>query len=145
MIMIRRFLHYPLFLQLITLLCVIGAVANGCLLGKDLLNQGILWRLHAGFFILYAAQFVFILVEEKWVFFLMALQGVLALCTTADFIFVPLLQLGGRIYFTLCSPTVEAQKVYQYVFMSAAFTLQMAAAAYVWLFFKQNPTSSSPR
>ncbi len=90
-----------------------------------------------GFFILYVGQVAFIWVQEKYVCLLTLLQGVMALLTTADFIFVPLLQVAGRMYYWLCNPTVEAMKVYQYVFMSAAFTLQLASAAYLWGYLRK--------
>ena len=134
---LSQFWKFPFFVQLIFLLCVLGALINAVLLTRDMLHGSVLWRLHLGFFMLYVGQAVFILVREKFVCLLTVLQGVMALLTTADFIFVPLLQVFGRMYYWLFSPTVEALKVYQYVFMSAAFTLQMASAAYLWGYLRQ--------
>ena len=105
------------------------------LLARDVFSGGILWRLHMGFLLLYAGQTVFILMQEKFVALLTLLQGIIALVTMFDFIFVPILQLVGHTYYWLASPTIEALKVYQYVFVSAAFTLQMASAGYLWFYF----------
>ena len=92
-------------------------------------SDGILLRLHMGFWVLYVSQVVFILLKERYVWILAALQGVLALLTNADFTFVPLLRVLGSIYVTVGPEiSVEALKVYKYVFTSAAFTLQMLSA-----------------
>ena len=130
--LIRNFVKFPFFVQLVWLLCVIGALTNAVLLVRDVTDGGLLFRLHLGYFILYAAQVFFIVAREKWVALLTLLQGIMALLTTVDFIFVPLLQVAGRLYYGLFQPTVEQLKVYQYVFTSVAFTLQMASAAYLW-------------
>ncbi len=135
--LINRFWQFPFFVQLIFLLCVLGALINTVLLTRDILHGAVLWRLHVGFFVLYVGQAAFILVQEKYVCLLTLLQGVMALLTTADFIFVPLLQVFGRMYYWLFHPTVETVKVYQYVFMSAAFTLQLASAAYLWGYLRK--------
>lgn len=135
--LVRRWLRFPFFVQLVWLLCVLGALSNVWLLMRDMFTSAILLRLHLGFFILYAGQAAFILVREKYVCLLTILQGIMALLTTADFIFVPLLQVVGHTYYWLCSPSVEALKVYQYVFVSAAFTLQMASAAYLWGYLRK--------
>jgi hypothetical protein len=42
------------------------------------------------------------------------------------------LQALGHLYYWAFTPSVETLKIYQYVFVSAAFTLQMAGAAYLW-------------
>lgn len=134
---LNRFWQFPFFVQLIFLLCVLGALINVVLLMRDMLHGAVLWRLHVGFFVLYVGQAGFILAQEKYVCLLTLLQGIMALLTTADFIFVPLLQVAGRLYYWLCNPTIEAMKVYQYVFMSAAFTLQLASAAYLWGYLRK--------
>lgn len=131
----RLFFKFPFFVQLIVMLCVLGALINVWLLVRDALHNAILWRLHLGFLILYVAQIVFIFLREKWVSFLTLLQGLMALLTTADFTFVPLLQVAGRTYYWLCTPSISDLKVYEYVFTSAAFTLQLASAAYLWGYF----------
>ncbi len=137
MTVIRRFLKYPFFVQLLVLLCSVGVATNLVLLLRDLFfQQPILWRLHVGFLMLYTAQVWLILAPEKYVCLLTVLQGIMALLTTADFIFTPLLQIAGLLYHGLFSPTVEQLKIYQYIFVSAAFTLQMASAAYLWGYLK---------
>lgn len=130
--LIKNFINLPLFVQLIWVLCVVGTFTNGVLLVRDVLEGGPLFRLHLGYFMLYVAQVGFILLREKWVSLLIILQGIIALLTTADFIFVPVLQVLGRIYYVLFQPTIEQLKIYQYVFVSLAFTLQLASAAYLW-------------
>lgn len=136
--LIKNFVKFPFFVQLVWLLCVIGALTNAVLLMRDVTDGGLLFRLHLAYFILYAAQVFFILAREKWVALLIVLQGIIALLTTVDFIFVPLLQVAGRVYYWVFRPTVEQLKVYQYVFTSVAFTLQMACAVYLWgCFYKK--------
>ncbi|MBP5616526.1 MAG: hypothetical protein J6X06_01845 [Elusimicrobiaceae bacterium] len=128
-------------MQLLVVLCTVGAATNLVLLLRDVFfQQPILWRLHVGFLMLYVAQVLFVLIPEKYVCLLTVLQGIVALMTTADFIFTPLLQIAGLLYHGFFSPTLEQLKVYQYVFMSAAFTLQMASAAYLWGYLKSIQT-----
>lgn len=131
-----RFINFPFFVQLIWLFCVLGTLLNLWTMGRDLLTGGVLWRLHLGYLILYAGQVAFIFLEEKQVCLLTFLQGLVALFTTVDFIFSPLLQVIGHAYYWLFSPSVEALKVYQYVFVSVAFTLQMASGAYLFFYFR---------
>ena len=109
--LLKRFLLLPLFIQVIWILCVAGSLTNACLLVRDVFEGGILWRLHMGFFLLYCGQTVFILLKEKYVVLLTLLQGVLALLSTFDFTFVPLLQLVGHLYYWMSSPSLEAAKV----------------------------------
>ena len=131
-ILFKRFLHFPFFVKLIWLFCVLGTVINVWLIGQDLAVDPILFRLHLGYLILYIGQVVFILLKEKYVCLLTILQGLIALLTTVDFIFTPLLQAIGHTYYWMFPMSVESLKVYQYVFVSCAFTLQMASAAYLW-------------
>lgn len=138
-----RFLSFPFFVQVIWVLCLVGMCTNAVVLGRDIFIGGILWRLHFGFLLLYAGQTVFILAKEKYVVLLTILQAIIALLTTFDFIFVPLLQPLGYVYYQVCSPGVEALKVYQYVFVSLAFTLQMASVAYLWGYLRQQPTEEA--
>lgn len=133
---VQRFIQFPLFIQLIWLLCVIGMLTNIWLIGRDLLTNSVLFRLHLGYCILYVGQVCFILVQEKYVSLLTILQGIIALLTTVDFIFTPLLQAVGHTYYWAFSLSVESLKIYQYVFVSLAFTLQMASAAYLWSYFR---------
>lgn len=133
--LLKRFWQSPLFLRLVAFLCVLGAVVDLGLLIRDYLIGTGLWRLHAGFLMLYIGQIFFILVRERHVSVLTILQGVLALRTAADFIFTPPLQLIGLLY--LCTePSLEYKNTYEYIFISAAFTLQMASAAYLWIYFR---------
>lgn len=134
--LLRRFLCFPVFVQLIWWLCVLGALINLWLMGRDLMTNPVLLRLHLGYFILYVGQIVFILLQEKYVACLTLLQGIIALLTTVDFIFSPVLQALGHLYYWAFTPSVETLKIYQYVFVSAAFTLQMAGAAYLWLYLR---------
>ena len=142
--LLKHFAKFPFFVQLVWLLCVLGMFSSLVLLVRDVRDGGVLFRLHLGYFMLYAAQVGFILVREKYVALLTLLQGILALLTTADFIFVPLLQLLGRMYYWLFKPSVEAMKVYQYVFVSLGFTLQLAAAAYLGAYFYKKPDKEVP-
>lgn len=135
--LIKNFIAFPVFMQLVWLLCVVGMCTNLILLVRDMMDGGLLLRLHLGYFILYAGQVAFILAREKWVALLTILQGVIALLTTVDFIFVPILQVLGRTYYWIFQPTVEQLNVYQYVFVSIAFTLQMASAAYLWGYLRK--------
>ena len=134
---VQRFIRFPFFVQLIWLLCVIGVLINIWLIWHDLLTGTVLFRLHLGYLILYVGQVVFILLQEKYVATLTILQGIIALLTTVDFIFTPLLQVIGRTYYWLFSPSIESLKIYQYVFVSLAFTFQMASAAYLWGYFRR--------
>ena len=134
--LVSRFLHFPLFVQLIWAFCVLGTLINLWLITRDLLTDPVLFRLHLGYLILYVGQVVFILLEEKYMCALTVLQGIIALLTTVDFIFTPLLQAIGHTYYWLFSPSIESLKVYQYVFVSLGFTLQMASAAYLFLYLR---------
>ncbi len=133
--LIKNFIKFPFFVQLVWLLCVLGAITNAVLLVRDVMGEGLLFRLHLAYFVLYVAQVFFMLAREKWVALLVLLQGMIALLTTVDFIFLPILQIVGKLYYWAFQPTVEQLKVYQYVFVSVAFTLQMATAAYLWGYF----------
>ena len=109
--------------------CVIGTLSNAGLVGKDWANNGILLRLHLGFFILYIGQVIFILCHERMVWVLAALQGIIALLTNADFTFMPLVHcLGNVVYICWPEPSLEYTKVYQYIMISLSFTLQMLSA-----------------
>ena len=91
-------------------------------------------RLHAGFWVLYAGQVVFIMLRERMVFVLSLLQAVLAFLTSADFTFVPVLRvLGYTVHAAMGGFTLEDMEVYKYVFMSAALTLELLKTAWLWL------------
>ncbi len=127
--LVKRYFALNIWVKIIFFFCLFGAFVNLFLIGKDLSSSGILLRLHMGFFVLYASQVVFILLNERYVCVLTVLQGLLALLTNADFTFVPLLRVVGQFfYLAVLSPSVEMLTVYKYVFISAAFTLQMLSA-----------------
>ncbi len=123
------FLELNPWVKVVLFFCVIGLLSNAGLVGKDWANHGILLRLHIGFFILYIGQVVFILCHERMVWVLAALQGIIALLTNADFTFMPLVHfLGNVVYMCWPDPSLEYTKVYQYIMISLAFTLQMLSA-----------------
>ena len=127
--LVKRYFALNIWVKISFFFCLFGAFVNLFLIGKDLSSSGILLRLHMGFFVLYASQVVFILLNERYVCVLTVLQGLLALLTNADFTFVPLLRVVGQFfYLAVLSPSVEMLTVYKYVFISAAFTLQMLSA-----------------
>ena len=126
--LITRWSELNSWLKLIVFLCLLGCISNGVLIVRDLSSSGVLLRLHGGFFVLYAAQVAFIFLHERMVWVIAALQGILALLTNADFTFVPLTRIVGRIVYILTDPTVESMKVYKYVLISVSFTLQMLSA-----------------
>ena len=124
-----RFLNLNVWVQIVFCLCLVGALTNTVLVARDIFNNGILLRLHLGFLILYAGQVVFILLEERHVWALAVLQGVMALLTNADFTCMPLVRFVGNIIYTLWpEPSLEYMKVYRYLMTSAAFTLQLLSA-----------------
>lgn len=129
------------WLKLIVCFCALGCLANGILIGRDLSSSGVLLRLHIGFFVLYAAQIIFIFLQERMVWVIAVLQGILALLTNADFTFVPLVRVVGRIVYSLSTPTVESLKEYKYVLISLSFTLQMLSA---YAEFSLLPKKNSP-
>ena len=135
--LLKRLWKTPVFLRLIAFFCFLGALADFGLLCRDFLTDASLWRLHAAFLILYIGQLFFILLQERYVSILTVLQGFFALRTAADFIFTPLLQVFALLYW-MTGPTLESQEAYEYIFVSAAFTLQMASAAYIWFYFKKS-------
>lgn len=127
--LIARFTGLNIWVKVIICFCLFGALVYVFLVARDISAGGILLRLHAGFLVLYLAQVVFVLLHERAVWILTALQGVLALLTNADFIFVPLLRVAsGWMYALLGQPSVEMMAVYKYVFISLAFTMQMLSA-----------------
>ena len=130
----KLFWRSPWFVRIVGLLCWLGLASNVGLLVKDVMQHAILWPFHLGFLILYTGQIVLIFLRNRYVCILTALQGLVALGTTADFIFTPVLQVLGFLYL-LTNPSLESQKVYEYLFVSAGFTLQLASAAYLWFYF----------
>ncbi|WP_428053941.1 hypothetical protein [Candidatus Avelusimicrobium stercoris] len=127
--LIARFTGLNIWVKVIVCFCLFGALVNLFLVARDFSTDGILLRLHAGFLVLYLAQVVFVLLHERAVWVLTALQGALALLTNADFTFVPLLRVvSGWMYALMGQPSVEMMAVYKYVFISLAFTMQMLSA-----------------
>lgn len=126
---LTRFLNLNVWVQIVFCLCLVGALTNTVLVVRDIFNDGILLRLHIGFLILYVGQVVFILLEERQVWALAVLQGIMALLTNADFTCMPLVRFVGNIIYTLWpEPSLEYMKVYRYLMTSAAFTLQLLSA-----------------
>ena len=124
--LVGRFLSFPFWLKIIWIFCLLGVCCNSILLWRDWTTGGSLWRLHVGFWVLYAGQVVFILAGERWVFVISLVQAVLGFGTSLDLTFVPVLRFIGRmIYEFKGGLTLEEQEVYKYVFVSLAFTLEM--------------------
>ena len=143
----RRFFNLNPWIQLIFLFCLWGTVANGLLIWDDIGRDGLLLRLHLGFFILYASQVVFILLQERMVFTMAVLQGLLAVISNIDFTFMPLVRVLGKLFYLFwVEPSVEGAKTYQYVLVSFSFTLQMlsAFALFSLLPKRQLPPQSHP-
>ena len=126
--LVTRWLELNNWLKLIVFFCLLGCVTNVVLISRDVASGGVLLRLHGGFLVLYAAQIAFIFLHERMVWVITALQGVLALLTSADFTFVPVVRMVGRFIYVLANPTPETLKIYKYVLISASFTLQMLSA-----------------
>ena len=130
----KRFLWLDFRLKLVLLFCLFGLFLNTLFLCRDVQYGGVLLRLHAGFWVLYAGQVVFIMLRERMVFVLSLLQTVLAFLTSADFTFVPVLRvLGYTVHAAMGGFTLEDMEVYKYVFMSAALTLELLKTAWLWL------------
>lgn len=130
-----RFFRFPFFVQMIWILCVLGVLLNAVLLWRDVTGHSVLWHLHGCFFMLYTAQVLLILQREPLTCVLTFVQGLIALWTTSDFIFFPVLKVLGMAWVAVCDPSVQALKAYEYVFVSLAFTLQMAGAYYLGAYF----------
>ncbi len=133
----RRFLVLPFLLKIIWIFCLLGVILNLVFIGRDLRGDGILLRLHIGFFILYAGQVVFILLKERMVFVLSLLQALLAFITNLDFTFVPVGRIVGYLVYGFYGAfTVEAMEVYKYVFVSFCLTLELLKT---WFLFALLP------
>lgn len=133
----RRFLGLDFWLKLIWLFCLYGTLLNFIFICHDLRYDGLLLRLHLGFFVLYAGQAVFILLKERMVFVLSLLQAFLAFATNADFTFVPVVRLAGRLAYMLSGGfSVEGMEAYKYVFISACLTLELLKT---WFLFALLP------
>ena len=130
----RRFWALALWLKIIWLLCLLGAVLDLFLVVRDLQGGGVLLKLHLGFLILYVGQVIFILYGERMAALLSLLQAVLAFLTNLDFTFVPLLRMIGEVVYIACDGfSVQGLEVYKYVFVSAAFTLELLKTYFMWV------------
>lgn len=129
---LNHFLEFPFFIQIIWFLCLLGTLLNMMLLWRDATTGGVLWHLHGCFLLLYISQVVCIWVKEPLTAVLTAMQGFIALLSTSDFIFYPILKALGICWAGLFDPSVQTLKAYEYVFVSMAFTLQMMAAFYLF-------------
>lgn len=132
--MLSRFWKVNVYVKIILVFCVYGLLVNSFAVLRDIRTDGVLFRLHLGFLLLYAGQAAFILLREKWVSVLTVLQAALALGSNLDFTFMPLLGFAGRIYAALCpNLTVEGLAVYKYVLVSLSVTAQLASAWILWM------------
>ena len=139
-LLIKRYFQLNIWVKIIFFFCLFGAFVNFFSICRDISTGGILLRLHAGFFVLYFSQIFLILAHERYTSILTLLQAFLALMTTADFIFVPLLRLVGNLFFVFASPlSVEGKGIYRYVFISLAFTLQVLAAYILFSLLPKTP------
>lgn len=103
----------------------VGGFGKRIFIGRRCAFRRAFTALAFGFFILYAAQVVFILWGERMVGVLSLLQALLALCSNADYTFSLLVRFVGRMYYTSHVLTVQEISVYKYVFVSACFTLEL--------------------
>lgn len=138
----RWIFSFPLFVWLFLVLCVLGLLANLLFIVRDLSFSPVFLRLHIGFGLLYLFQIIFILLREKWVCILTLLQGILALLTTNDFVFVPVLRFLGQLCYLFTVPTVGAMAIYKYVVVSLAFTLQLFSAYALFVELKPDANQS---
>ena len=129
----RRCCGLAFLLKIIWIFCCLGLVLNTIVIWRDLHGPGLLLRLHIGFWVLYAAQVVFILMRERMVFILSLLQAILALATNLDFTFVPPLRMIGQVIYMVHGQfSLDGMEVYKYVFVSACFTLELLKTFLLW-------------
>ncbi|WP_428073968.1 hypothetical protein [Candidatus Avelusimicrobium luingense] len=141
--LLQRFWDLNIWVKIVFFFCLIGLLSNTILVWRDISHSGILLRLHVGFLVLYAGQVAFILLGERQVWALAVLQGVMALLTNADFTLFPLVRFLGNVVYSLWpDPSLQFLKVYQYVSISLAFTLQMFSA---FILFSLLPRTSKPK
>lgn len=141
--LLQRFWDLNIWVKVVFFFCLIGLLSNTILVWRDISHSGILLRLHVGFLVLYAGQVAFILLGERQVWALAVLQGVMALLTNADFTLFPLVRFLGNVVYSLWpDPSLQFLKVYQYVSISLAFTLQMFSA---FILFSLLPRTSKPK
>lgn len=141
--LLQRFWDLNIWVKVVFFFCLIGLLSNTILVWRDISHSGILLRLHVGFLVLYAGQVAFILLGERQVWALAVLQGVMALLTNADFTLFPLVRFLGNVVYSLWpDPSLQFLKVYQYISISLAFTLQMFSA---FILFSLLPRTSKPK
>ncbi len=125
----KRYLNLNIWVKIVFWFCLWGGFCNTIAVVKDITEGGLLLRLHLGFCILYISQVVFIMLQERLVWVLAVLQGLLALLTNADFTFMPFVRVvTNSVSLLLPDPSLESVKVYRYLLVSLSFTLQMLSA-----------------
>lgn len=146
----RAFAELNYWLKIIWIFCCAGAFINLLLICRDLTNNGILLRLHIGFFVLYIGQVVFILLKERMVFVLSLLQAFLAFVSNLDFTFVPIVRVAGHLLYSVAGGlSLEALDVYKYVLVSFCLTTELLKT---WLLYdlippakKESDEATSPQ
>jgi len=134
------FANLNIWVKIVLFFCLCGALANTIQVCRDINTDSILLKLHLGFLLLYVAQVVFIFWQERMVWVIAVLQGVLALMTNADFTFVPLARAIGGLYYSIFPGfTVEQVKVVKYIFISLCFTLQMLSGYILFSLIPKHP------
>lgn len=129
----QRFWQLHFLLKIIWIFCFLGFLFNTQAIWRDLHGNGILIRLHIGFWLLYTGQVVFILLRERMVFILSLLQALLALETSLDFTFVPLNRLLGQLLVLIHGTlSIDAMETYKYMFVSICFTLELLKTFFLW-------------
>lgn len=140
------FLDLNIWVKIILCFCLVGCLSNGLLVARDIAHDGILLRLHLGFLILYAGQVAFICIGERHVWALTVLQGLMALLTNADFMFMPLVRFFGDVVYSAWPDfPLEYMKTYRYVLVSLAFTVQMLSAFALFSLLPKSSVSSHPQ
>lgn len=134
-----RFCELHFLLKIIWIFCLLGVLLNTVVVWRDLNGTGILLRLHISFLVVYVTQVVFILLKERMIWIISALQAVLALATNLDFTFVPALRLIGEIIYLVNGQlSLDGMEVYKYVFVSACFTLELLKTFLIWWLIPSN-------
>ena len=141
---VQRFLAFNIWLKIIWALCVCGCLFNLISVVNDMYSGGILLHLHIGFLVLYAGQVVFILLEERLVWILSFLQGIMALLSNLDFTFLPLVRMVGSVIYGMHGAfSVEHLETYKYIFVSTCFTLEMLKTILLFLWLSKVPPESA--
>ena len=129
----KRFWALHWIVKIIWVFCLLGMLLNVAFIMRDMQSQGVLMRLHIGFFILYAGQVVFILWGERMVCVLSLVQAMAAFLTNLDFTFVPFLRVFGNMIYGISGGfSLQGMEVYKYVFVSLAFTVELFKTWCLW-------------